>query len=114
MSKTKYGFSGGEWKVKSPEGDAGYHVVSIGDSDEWTDVTFYGVKARENANLFKESPNMYKMLESIFAIEHERGGSLGVDGSFYYKISEDTFKRIAELLVKARGELWHLSNYRIF
>jgi len=47
---------------------------------------------------------MYEMLESIFNIEHERGGSLGVDGSFHYKVSEDVFKKVGLLLEKARGE----------
>ena len=61
-------------------------------------------EADANAYLMATSPKMYRMLEEVFNIEHEIGGSLGADGSFYYKVSGDVFKKIGKILAEARGE----------
>ena len=58
-----------------------------------------------NAHLIAAAPRMYAMLERVYKVEHERGGFLGVDGQFYYKVSESVFKEIEKLLAEARGEL---------
>jgi hypothetical protein len=41
---------------------------------------------------------MQELLEEIRKIDHCRGGSLGSDGQFYYKVSESLFSKIDNLL----------------
>ena len=45
---------------------------------------------------------MYAMLDRINKVEHERGG---IDGQFYYKVSESLFKEIEKLLDEMRREI---------
>jgi hypothetical protein len=40
------------------------------------------------------------LVYALLSIEHKKGGSLGLDGQFYYKVPESVFKK-AEKLVPA-------------
>ena len=101
MSEEK--FTQGEWVVEDSRAIVcdGFKVAY---ACSGSNIPFIS-KVSANAHLIAAAPEMYKMLDSIFNIEHERGGSLGVDGSFHYRVSEDVFKKVGFLLAKARGEL---------
>lgn len=93
-------FTQGEW-VFSPAKSIYRAKISVNGN---IIAVFADPPTNSNARLIAAAPEMYEMLESIFNIEHESGGSLGVDGSFHYKVSEDIFKKVGLLLAKARGE----------
>jgi hypothetical protein len=37
------------------------------------------------------------LVYALLSIEHEKGGALGADGQFYYKVPESLFKKAEEL-----------------
>ena len=49
---------------------------------------------KENAELENQQCDL---VYSLLSIEHEKGGALGGDGQFYYKVPESLFKKAEEL-----------------
>lgn len=47
--------------------------------------------------LVRENERLKALQSEILKVEHERGGSLGVDGQFYYKVPESVFKMAKKL-----------------
>ena len=47
--------------------------------------------------LVRENERLRVLQLEILKVEHERGGSLGVDGQFYYRVPESVFKMAKQL-----------------
>lgn len=76
------------------------HYFEVGSDDvNLRDVDLIFKKAKEvdaNQALITKQTEQIKMLREalskVCAVNHTHGGSLGVCGSFYYKVSEDVFE----------------------
>lgn len=107
MSKAK--FTKGEWEMfVNKYADCGSIEIESSKGSIICSLDFYNRHTKQeqeaNAHLIQAAPEMYELIEALLKCEHERGGSLGADGSFYYKVSEGVFKKAGKLLSQARGE----------
>ena len=59
-----------------------------------TDIAELVKLRKENAELENQQCDL---VYALLSIEHEKGGALGVDGQFYYKVPESLFKKAEEL-----------------
>ena len=100
MSETK--FTKGEWCCVFGNTYSCVRIKSKVIADLRTINNMYN---KHDAHLISAAPDMYALLEKLVSVEHERGGSLGSDGEFNYKVGESVFKEAKSLLLKVRGEL---------
>lgn len=109
MSEAK--FTNGNWELSLDIGGntlihcGGESICGGINCDHQGNNTYpYHIEAEANAHLIVAAPKMYALLEKLTSVEHERGGLLGSDGEFNYKVGESVFKDAKKLLAKARGE----------
>lgn len=55
---------------------------------------------KNHDRLEQEVAELREALQALVRVEHESGGSLGADGSFYYRVPEGVFRKAKELLNK--------------
>lgn len=60
--------------------------------------TDYDELLRERNELAAQVERLRGVLEGVTKVEHKRGGSLGSDGQFYYRVGERQFSKIESAL----------------
>lgn len=58
------------------------------------------LKEEENKQLQQDKAELVEALKALVKVEHERGGTLGVSGSFNYPVPEGVFIKAKKLLEK--------------
>lgn len=56
--------------------------------------------SKENNQLQQDKAELFEALKALVKVEHERGGTLGVSGSFNYPVPEGVFIKAKKLLEK--------------
>ena len=58
------------------------------------------LQSEENKQLQQDKAELVEALKALVKVEHERGGTLGVSGSFNYPVPEGVFIKAKKLLEK--------------
>ena len=93
------GFVGGKDYVSQDNGDGTYSLICpIGNVPEIKRSRDRMIE--ENQQLQKDKAELVEALKALVKVEHERGGTLGVSGSFNYPVPEGVFIKAKKLLEK--------------
>ena len=71
--------------------------------EDWnkrTETEHLRLKEEENKQLQQDKAELVEALKALVKVEHERGGTLGVSGSFNYPVPEGVFIKAKKLLEK--------------
>ncbi len=106
MSERKERFTPGPWEVwDNRDKETTEHDYAVGDKDGWlvAEIGNDNIDIEEaNASLIAAAPEMYALLDEIRMEVYDAIDEYG-DGILV--LPEETFDKIAKLLVKARGEV---------